>query len=120
MKNKLFKNGRKTPLISINRNLITFLVKLSKQKRAKFIALLKKAQINTISEIFANFLKKRLTSDKKVIKKVSPYKAEIKKVAYKKTPLKEKLKVLVSNRGGNILALLLPLAVQLLTNIFNK
>lgn len=105
---------KKKPLIVIYKDLLTLLSKLNKDKRKKFISLLKKREIDSISEIFNNFLNKRLTTDPRHINRLKPFSQQITAVARKKTATGLKKKILSSLKGGNILAVLLPLAVNLI------
>ena len=108
---------KREPLIIRYKDFILFLGKLNRKKRAKLIGLLKRDHIECISEIFSNFLKKRLTSDKKAISKVSPHKNLIKTVAKKKVSLSEKKKILSSPKGAGILSVLIPLATSLIAGL---
>ena len=114
------KKKNKNPLLLQNKEFLVFLNGLSPEKRKKILVHLKKKQINTISEIFSNFLKRKLTLNKKIIKRASRYKKELRRIALKKTPLGEKIKVLSSQRGGNLLGVLLPTAVSLISSLFSR
>ena len=74
----------------------------------------RRKELDCLSEIFANFLKKNLTKNKKIIKKLHPHKSLIRELALKTTPLKRKKKILTSNSGGSILSILLPLVTSLI------
>ena len=76
--------------------------------------------MNTISEICKDFLKKKLTTFPKIIKKVKPSQKEIKAIELKKTPLYKKKKNLQSRSGGAILSVLLPLAASLIGSLITK
>lgn len=110
----------KTPLIVKHKDLISLLTNLSPKLRSAVIASLKRHEINCISEIFANFLRKRLTDNPKVIGKLKKFKSDIRTVALKKTPLYKKRAILLSKRGGGILAALLPLAASVVTSLIKK
>ena len=110
----------KKPLIELHKNLLLFLNSLTPKQRKKFVLLLKKNQIDSIAEIFSNFLKSNLTQDKKIIHKLKQYRGDIQTVARKRTPLHHKIKVLNSKRGGFILSALLPLAASLITSLIPK
>ena len=114
------KKKSKGPLLLRNKEFIIFLNSLPAEKRKKIIDHLQRKQINCISEICSNFLKKRLTLNKNTIKKASKYKKELRKIALKATPLKRKIKVLTSNRGAGLLGLLLPAAVSLISSLITK
>lgn len=113
---KLFRK----PLLLRNKEFIIFLNSLPAEKRKRIIDHLQRKQINSISEICSNFLKKRLTTNKNIIKKASKYKKELRKIALKATPLKTKIKVLTSNRGAGLLGLLLPAAVSIISSLIGK
>lgn len=113
-------NRCKKPLIETHKELILFLNKLSPQKRTKFISILKKNDIDCIAEVFTNFLKRNLTQDTDIIKKVRKYHKDIRSVARKRTPLKHKLKILTSQRGGFVLSVLLPLAASIITSLVSR
>jgi len=110
----------KPPLIETHKELILFLNKLPHKKRAKLISLLKKTQLDCISEIFANFLASNLTQDKSIISKVKKYRRDIKRVALKRTSLKEKKKFLGSQKGGAVLSILLPIAASIISSLIAR
>ena len=70
-----------------NIEFIQFLNKLSPDKRTKLIYSLSSCHINTLSEIFKNFLLKNITTDRDTIKRLKPYKREVREVAQKKKHL---------------------------------
>ena len=107
----------KKTLITRNREFIFFLSHISPRERGKVIAAVEGERINTISEIFQNFLKKNLTEKKEEIQKLKRYRKEVKKVSCRKTPIYMKKKILQSRKGGAILSVLLPLAAGLISSI---
>ena len=98
---------------------IQFLNKLSPEKRTKLIHSLSSCHINTLSEIFKNFLLKNITTNPKIIKRLKPYKKEVGEVAKRKTPIYKKRKILKSIKGGAILSILLPVATAILSTLFS-
>ena len=82
----------KVPLIVKHKEFITLLSHLPTKLRNKLIKDLKKPELNCISEIFANFLRKRLTSSPKTILKLKKFRRDIRTVALKKTPIYKKKK----------------------------
>ena len=108
----------KTPLILTHRKLILLLRKLDPRNRKSLLGQLNKDHIQCLSEIFSNFLKKHLTLNPKIIKKLRHYQSEIREIARKKTSLKKKKGILTSKRGGNILSIILPLATTLISKLF--
>lgn len=111
---------KKEPLILRHKDLIFLLSHLSPQLRKDLIKSLKKSEIECISEIFSNFLKKRLTDKSNIINKLKKFKKDIRAVALKKTPLFKKKAILLSQRGGGILMTLLPLVTSVITGLLQK
>ena len=103
-------------MIDKNKEFILFLSGVSAHDRARIVAALSGEYINTISEIFKNFLGRNLTHDQDDIKRLVKYRREVRQVARKKTPLREKKKILLSRKGGAILSVLLPLAAGLISS----
>lgn len=96
-------------LISQNKEFLIFIKSLTPAKKNKVLKWATKEQINTISEIVLNFLKRRLTAEEKVIEKLSSFRNKLRKLALKKTPLKEKVKILTTKAGSKALDILLSL-----------
>lgn len=88
---------------------IRLLLSIPCSKRGKVIKHCKKPQIDALSEIVLNFLKRNLTKNKKVIKTLSPLKKILHTITLKKTPTAKKKKIFSSSRGAGILSILLPL-----------
>ena len=109
---------RKASLLGAHKNFILLLKKLKLKDRNRAIKQAAREQLNCISEIFSNFLKKHLTLNSKVIKKLRNYREDIRAIARKKTPLYKKRLILTSRRGGNILAAILPIAASLIGKLF--
>ena len=109
---------KKTPLLSAHKNFVLLLKKLKVKDIYRVIKQATREQLNCISEIFSNFLKKHLTLSNKIIKKLRNYREDIRAIARKKTPLYKKRLVLASRRGGNILAAILPIAASLIGKLF--
>ena len=108
--NSTVKKKRKNiPLISRNRGFLSLLTGISPCSRKKVIKTCNRGEINTICEIVHNFLKKNLTSDQKIIKRLKKYKSALRALANKRVRLHKKRSILRSKRGGSILSLLLPL-----------
>ena len=77
----------KEPLIKKHWELVKLLLKLKPNKRKTLIEGLKKVHINCISEIFKNFLRKNVTTNASILKKLKKYRRLISSVARKSTPL---------------------------------
>ena len=103
-----------------NKDFLQFFHRLTPKQRNAILPNLSGNHINTIAEIFRNFLNKNLTHDKKVIRKVQHCKNEIRAVALKQTPHYKKKQILQSRRGGAILSVLLPLAAGLISSLITR
>ena len=77
--------------------------------KSKILLKCKGPQIYAISEITDNFLKRNLTTDRKIIKRLRPFKTLLKRISSKKESIKKKRKILSSRKGGSLLSMLLPL-----------
>lgn len=108
------------PYLIKQKEFFNFFNNLSPKSKADLIPVLNKEQLNTISEICKNFLKRNLSEDPKVIRKVKTARSEIKSLSLKKTPLYKKKRILQTRQGGAILSVLLPLAASLITSLFSK
>ena len=108
------------PYVIQNKEFIDFFGKLSPRKKQKLIPILSKNQVNTISEVCKKFLKRNLTEDPNVIKKLRRSQKEIKTIALKTIPLYKKKKILQTRKGGAILSVLLPLAASIVTSLLTK
>lgn len=104
-------------LVEKHHQLLFLLNNLSPKKRNKLIKALKRQEIESICEIFANFLKRNIPVQPQIINGLQRYQNDIRSVARKKTPLYKKKLILTSRRGGAILAALLPLAVSLISSL---
>ena len=108
------------PYIVRHRDFFKFFLNLTPKSKLQIIPNLNKHQVNSISEICKNFLKRNITQDPKVIKKLKSGRKEIKTLSLKTTPLYKKKKILQSKQGGTILSVLLPLAAGVVTSLFTK
>ena len=108
------------PLILQYKDLVFLLSHVPPKLRKQVLQNLNKREVNCISEIFSNFLKKRLTDDASIINRLKKFRDDIRTVALKKTPLYKKKAILLSKRGGSILAALLPIAVSALTSLLQR
>lgn len=108
----------KASLISRHRDFIKFLNDINPCYRQTILNQCRKQELDCLSEIFANFLKKNLTTSSEIIKKLRPHKSLIRQLALKKTSQKKKKKILTSSKGGSILSVILPLAASLIGKLF--
>ena len=102
-----------------NNHFILFLNSLHPSDRRKIISQLSGEYINTIVEIFSNFLKRGLTTDPNIIVKVKPHSRIVKNLTLRKVPLYQKKKILQGKQGGALLSLLLPIAASLITGLIS-
>ena len=105
-------------LIDKNCEFVIFLSKLSDRDRSRILAVLGREHINTISEIFQNFLGKNLTQNLGCIKRLAKYRQQVREVALRRTPVYRKKEILQSRKGGAILSVLLPLAAGLISSLW--
>lgn len=110
----------KKALVSKYRSFIELLAKLNYSSRKKLIKNLKKPHILCLSEIFNNFLKNKIEVGKPVLKRLSKYRALLHTLACKKKGISLKKQILTSKRGGNLLGILLPIAITLISKLFNR
>ena len=108
------------PYIVKNKEFLQYFSKLSPKNKIQIIPSLKREELNTISEICKNFLTQNLTTCPKVIKKLKPYKKDIKKFSLKTTPQYKKKKILQSRSGGAIFSVLLPIAASLIGSLIAR
>ena len=107
-------------LLEKNKEFILFLNKLSKPDRAKILHALGPSYINTIAEIFSNFLQENLTTNLEAIEEVKKYKKEVRAIARKRLPTYLKKRLLVSKKGRAILSVLLPIAASLIGSLIGS
>ena len=91
-----------SPLAEQHIEFIQFLDKLSLTMRTKLISSLSNCHINTLSEIFTNFLLKCIAHDPEIIKHLKPYKKQVREVARKNAPMYRKKQILKSEKAGGI------------------
>ena len=108
------------PYVIKNKQFIEFFSKLPSHKKRKFVPILSRDHINTISEVCKNFLNYNVTKDPNIIKKLKPSKKEIKSISLKTIPLYKKKNILQSRKGGAILSILLPIAASIITSLLTK
>lgn len=111
---------KKQPLVRKYRGFIELLARLGYNSRKKLIKTLKKEHILCLSEIFNNFLKNKIEVGKPILKRLSKYRALLHTLACKKKAISLKKDILTSKRGGNLLGILLPIAINFISRLFNK
>ena len=108
------------PLLVRNKHFLKFFSSLSPVKRKKLISTLATSQVNTVSEICQNFLKRKLPCTPAALKKLRPLRPTIYGLCSRRTPLYEKKRLMKSSRGGALLSVLLPLAVTAVSSLISK
>ena len=103
----------KTSLVVKEFPFLEFLCSLEPGARRRILRELPRPQLECLSEILHNFLIGRVTRDPRVLQKLRADKDCIRTIARKRTALKTKLQLLSSSRGGSILGILLPLALNI-------
>ena len=103
----------KTSLLVKELPFLEFLSNLAPTTRQRILRELPRPQLECLSEILHNFLIGRVTRDPRVLNKLRAHKDCIRTIARKKTSLKTKRQLLSSTRGGSILGILLPLALNI-------
>lgn len=91
----------------------------SPKKRQQLLAVATPGDIDACSELFLNFLQGKFQVPKENLHKLEKYKKQIRKVANKKTPRREK-KILLGTQTGGFLPFLLPALAPLLASVFFK
>lgn len=102
----------KTSLVVKEFPFLEFLTNLKAGPRQRILRELPRPQLECLSEILHNFLIGRVTRDPRVLQKLRADKDCIRTIARKRTALKTKRQLLSSSRGGSILGILLPLALN--------
>lgn len=115
-------NKRETPsLCQKNIQYLTYLNSLSNKNRKKFISLTStRAQINSILEVFINFLNNNISCKRKLIYSLRKHKNYFSKLIKKSNSIKLKKKLLNTKTGGFLLQSILAVALPLLTRLFSK
>ena len=110
---------KKNSLCKKNISFLTYIHKLPLSKRKKIITkFASKSEINSIIEIFLNFLNSKINCGKNIIKSLSKNKTYFNQIINKKKSIAFKRKKLSSKKGGFILQTLLTLALPVIKKIF--
>ena len=107
----------KTSLVVKEFPFLEFLSNLGPGPRKRILREVQRPQLECLSEILHNFLIGRVTRDPSVLNKLRAHKHYIRTIAHKKTTLKTKRQLLSSKKGGSILGILLPLALNVVRGI---
>ena len=103
-----------------HQHFLKFFSKLSPANRKKLISTLLTPQVNALSEVCQNLLKRRLQCTQAQLKKLKPSKTVIRSLSLKGLALYKKKRLLQSKRGGALLSVLLPLAVSAISGLLGN
>ena len=102
-----------------NINFLKYISSLSIKKRGKIISrVADENEINSLIEIFKNFLYENISCSKSYLKSVQKYSPFFLQIIKKGKSLQSKKKILTSKKGGFILNSLLALTIPILKKIF--
>ena len=104
----------------MHKELITFLQSLSRMtptERYEHIKILTDKEIDFLSEVCKNFLKKKIKTGICVINRLKPVRKELIALSNKKITRKNKKIILKTLKGGFVLNSLLPYAISTLMSI---
>ena len=117
---KLHKKKQKSSLCKSNINFLTYMHSLPIKKRNKIIKLTATPnEINSIIEIFINFISNGINCKKKFIQSVKKYSNYFHKLIKKSHSIKVKRGLLTSKTGGFLLQGLLAIALPVLKQLFS-
>ena len=114
MKNKNLKPSK----CKNNLKFLEYLKALSGNRRKKLLHYCSKEEIESIIEIFINFLNNNISCKIKFIKSIKKFSKKFDKIIKKKTPVSYKRKFLSNKIGGFLLDKIIRLALPILKNIF--
>ena len=114
MKNKDLKSSK----CKNNLKFLEYLNSVSGNRRKKLLYYCSKGEIESIIEIFLNFLNNNISCKIKFIKSIKKYSKKFDKIIKKKTPISYKRKFLSNKIGGFLLDKIIRLALPILKNIF--
>ena len=102
-----------------NINFLKYISSLPIKKRGKIISrVADENEINSLIEIFKNFLYENISCSKSYLKSVQKYSPFFLQIIKKGKSLQSKKKILTSKKGGFILNSLLALTIPILKKIF--
>ena len=115
----MVKIKKKKKLLAVeNLNFIKKLNKIKKNKKdmKHVIKSAKIRQINTISELFSNFLMGNLPCSNYIKQKLKPHATDLRSIANRKlSSVKRRYKLL--KKGGGLLGILLPIAISAISSL---
>ena len=120
MKNLHKGKNKKNSLCRNNINFLSYIHSLPIKKRNKIIKLTATPnEINSIIEIFINFIDNGINCKKKFVQSVKKYSTYFHKLIKKSRPVKQKRGLLTSKTGGFLLQGLLAIALPVLKQLFS-
>ena len=114
------KQNKKSPLAIQNAHFLKFFSKIGSSRRSRLIPSLNKPHVQSISEVCENFLKSNVPCTLCELKKLYPYREELRTLSSKKLSLKKKKNLMTTRRGGALLSVLLPLAIGAITTLLSN
>ena len=116
---KIKKNKKTLAVVNLN-----FIKKLNQVKKNKKnlkheIKKAKIQQINTISELFFNFLMGNLPCSKYIKQKLKPHANDLRSIGNRKLSSVKRRHTLLK-KGGNLLGILLPIAISAISSLMSK
>lgn len=114
MKNKNLKPSK----CKNNLKFLEYLKTLSGNRRKKLLHYCSKGEIESIIEIFINFLNNNISCKIKFIKSIKKYSKKFDKIIKKKTPINYKRKFLSNKVGGFLLDKIIGFALPILKKLF--
>ena len=111
---------KNSSLCQNNISFLSYIHSLPIKKRNKILKTTATSnEINSIIEIFINFINNGLKCKKKFIQSVKKYSNYFHKLIKKTLPIKQKRQLLTSKKGGFILQGILSLALPILKQLFS-
>lgn len=113
------KKKKNKSLCEKNIAFLSYLNTLNKSKRNKIIKnIANRNEINSIIEVFINFLNNNISCKKAFIKSMKKYTSYFDKIIIKSKSMKYKKQILSGKKGGFIISSLLSLALPIIKKIF--
>ena len=120
-KNRNIKKREKVNLCKKNIVFLKYLNSLNKKQKNKYIKKIStKNELNTIIELFINFLNNNIKCKRQFLISIKKYKNHFYKIIKKSNSLHKKKKLLSGKVGGFLLQSILALAIPFLTKMFMK
>ena len=113
------KDKKNISLCKKNFNFLKHINSLNSKQKKKYINFIStKSEINSVIEIFINFLNRNIKCRKGFLNSIKKHKKHFFKITKKSNSLNKKKKLLTSKVGGFLLQSILGIAIPLLTRMF--